>query len=383
MVSEKGYKRRTYEEILAAKIAKAQELFGEDINTESNTPLGKYIRINAYDQYYVEQIAEQIYYSIFPQTASGQSLDRLGWSVGMSRNIATPARYSVAVTGTAGSVIEYGFLVGSESELQFFNTEEAVIGEDGKCELIVECTEAGAIGNISPQTINVVVSPVDYVDSVVGIGITEAATDEESDFDFLKRYEIMREGRGSCNESSIISALTDIPTVRGAYVVANESATETVNGIPPKTIACYINGGVGYEQQIGEAIFSKKPIGVGTHGNESVLVAYGGLNDYAVKFSFAHNVDVYINLTITTDAEFEASGYETIKQNIVAYINSLGIGEPLITTSLYSYVYSVAGVKTALVEISVNGENYSSDNINIDPYARCSFEQITINGTVI
>lgn len=383
MIETTGYKRRTYEEILAAKIAKAKELFGEDINTESNTPLGKYIRINAYDQYHVEQIAEMIYYSINPQTAFGQSLDRLGWTVGMKRNIATPARYTVAVTGKAGATIDYGFLVGAESELHFFNTEKTIIGNDGKCELIVECTEAGTIGNISPATINVVVNPVDYVDTVVGVGIYEAATDEESDYDFIKRYEIVREGKGSCNESAVISALTNVPTVRGAYIVVNESATETIDDIPPKTIACYVNGGVGYEQEIAEAIFNRKPVGVGTYGNETATVSYGGLSEYEVRFSFAQNVDIYIKLTITTDTEFEANGYETIKENIATYINSLAIGDPLVTTSLYSYIYSVTGVKSALVEISEDGVTYSADNIVIDPYARCSFEQITINGTVI
>lgn len=383
MIETTGYKRRTYEEILAAKIAKAKELFGEDINTDSNTPLGKYIRINAYDQYHVEQIAEQIYYSINPQTAFGQSLDRLGWTVGMTRNIATPARYTVAVTGKAGATIDYGFLVGSESELHFFNTEPTVIGNDGKCELIVECTVSGTIGNISPAAINVVVNPVDYVDTVVGVSVYEAATDEESDYDFIRRYEVVREGKGSCNESAIISALTNVPTVKGAYIIVNESATDTVDNIPPKTIACYVNGGVGHEQQIAEAIFDKKPVGVGTYGDKTVTVTYGNLSNYEIKFSYADNVDVYIKLTITTDSEFESNGYETIKNNIVTYINSLAIGDPLVTTSLYSYIYSVAGVKTALVEVSDDGVTYSANNIIIDPYARCSFEQIAINGTVI
>ena len=137
MLTDLGYRRRTYEEILNAKIEKARELFGEDINTEGNTALGKYIRINAYDQYNVEELAEKIYYSINPQTASGQSLDRVAWRVGMTRNVATPALYNVKVTGTAGAVVEYGFLVGTETGLQFYNTDETVIGDNGTCEIVV------------------------------------------------------------------------------------------------------------------------------------------------------------------------------------------------------------------------------------------------------
>ena len=233
-----GYRRRTLEEIVQAKIDKAKELFGEDINTDENTALGKYIRIGAYDQFTVEEIAEQIYYSIFPQTATGQSLDRLVWSVGMTRNAAIPARFKVKAIGTAGTTVGFGFLVSTETQLNFYNTQDTVIGADGTCILVVECVEAGTIGNVKPSDIIKVVNPVAYVDEINGIDVEQAGVDEESDYDLLKRFEIVRDGKGSCNEAAIMSALLNIPTVHGVYVVANEGMS-AVDGIPAKTIACY------------------------------------------------------------------------------------------------------------------------------------------------
>lgn len=383
MLTDLGYRKRTFEEILNAKIAKAKELFGDDINTEENTALGKYIRINAYDQFNVEEIAEKVYYSIFPQTASGQSLDRLAWMVGMERNIAVPAQYKVKVTGEVGTTVEYGFLVGTENELNFFNTEENVIGEDGTCEIIVECVEAGTIGNVASNAINKIVNPVAEIDSVIGISVEQIGTEAESDYDFRKRFEFIREGKGSCTEASITSALANIPTVQGAYVVANESATETINGVPPKTIACYVDGGKNYTQEIGEAIFDKKPIGVGTYGDQSVTVEYGALTDYKVYFSYASSVDVYIDLTIITNDKFESSGYDEIKANLSTFIESIGIGDPLITTALYAHIYSVAGVVSAVVKVATDGANYGTDNISVDPKESLSFKQIKINGTII
>lgn len=382
-LSPTGYRRRTFEEILNAKIEKAKELFGEEINTESNTALGKYIRINAYDQYNVEELAERIYYSAFPQTSSGQSLDRLGWSVGITRNAAIPSQYQVKVSGTAGTVVELGFLVGTESELNFYNTADATIGEDGTCLIVVECVEAGIIGNVSASEINNIVNPAAAIDTAVGVSVIRAGVDRESDYDFLKRYEVVREGKGSCTEASIISALANIPTVSGAYIVVNESATETIDEIPPKTIACYVDGGADYHQEIAEAIFDKKPVGVGTHGNETVLVSYGGLADYAVNFSHAKEVKVYVKLALTTSAEFEGSGNEDIKANIQSFVDSLGIGKPLITTALYSQIYSVTGVLSAIIQVSTDGTEYNSDNIEVNLYECCAFEQITINDVVI
>lgn len=82
-LTSKGFERLTYDEIVNKKIQKAKELFGEDIDTSELTPLGKFIRINAFDLAEAEEEAEYIYYSIFPNTAHGFSngldLDRLNW----------------------------------------------------------------------------------------------------------------------------------------------------------------------------------------------------------------------------------------------------------------------------------------------------------------
>ena len=383
MIEKTGYRRRTYEEILNGKLAKARELFGEDINTDGNTVLGKYIRINAYDQFKVEEFAEALYYSIFPQTSSGQSLDRLAWVVGMERNIATPSRYKVRVTGAVGAVVEYGFLVGTETGLNFYNTDTAKIGTSGEVEIIVECAEPGVIGNIVAGDITKIINPTADIDSIKGISLVEVGEAEESDYDFIKRFELVREGKGSCTEASIISALANIPTVQGAYIVVNESATDTVNDLPPKSIACYVDGGSNYAQEIGEAIFDKKPVGIGTYGSESVLINYGGLSEYEVKFSYASDVDIYIDLEIITNDEFESGGNDQIKANLEAFIAALEIGKPLVTTMLYGQIYRVAGVASAALKVSTDGAAYSTNNISIKPHECCVLKQLKINGVEV
>lgn len=395
MIEKTGYRRRTFDEIVNAKFSSARNLFGEEINLNGNTALGKFILINAYDQYRIEEIAEQLYYSLFPQTAYGQSLDRLGWSIGMTRNDATPASYKVKVRGTAGAVVEKGFLVGvnldyvgEDGDLTFYNTQEVVIGEAeegelGECEIVVTCTTAGLIGNVSPSTIDRIVNPNATIEAVKGVSVVEAATDEESDYEFRKRFEIVREGKGSCTAASIISALVDIPTVQSAYVNVNESATETVNGIPPKTIACYVDGGANYSKEIAEAIFDKKPVGIGTYGNNSVELSYGGMSGYKVNYSYAESVNVYIKLTLTTNAKFQADGNATIKANISEFIGNLGMGGQLVTTALYGEIYKVAGVVTAIIETSTNGETFAADNIAVEPYERCVLNTLTINGSIV
>lgn len=373
MVTETGYRKRTYEEILNAKNEKSKELFGEDINTEGNTVLGKINRINAYDQCNVEEIAEKIYYSIFPQTSSGQSLDRLAWSVGIKRNPAIPSRYRVYVTGTPETVIEYGFLVGTESGLTFYNTKETTIdfdetGENGECEIIVECTEAGTIGNISASDIIKIINPATHIDEISGLEVVQMGVDEESDYDFRKRFETVREGKGSCTEASLISAILSVPTVKDVYLKVETGK-----------VTCYVDGGESYHNEIAEAIFNKKPVGVSTDGDISIFVSYGALKNYEIKFSHSVNASVYVNLELITNTKFKTNGYEEIKSNIAEFINNLGLGEPVISTALYSQIYCVEGVVSAVVTISKDGAAYSMENIEVEPNESCSLVSLKIN----
>lgn len=74
---------------------------------------------------------------------------------------------------------------------------------------------------------------------------------------------------GSCNQTAIESALIRVPNVSSAKVIVNESDTTDSGGRPPHSFTAYITGGVGYEEQIAETIFDKKPIGIKTYGSIS------------------------------------------------------------------------------------------------------------------
>ena len=179
MLSETGFSRRTFDDILNDKIERAKEMFGEDIDTSELTPLGKFFRINAYDQSLVEELAELIYYAIFPNTASGVSLDRLCVFVGIRRNSATKSQYKVSVTGTAGGTVPQGFLVGTETEINFENLQDTVIDDNGKATITVECVESGIIGNVPYSSITEIVNPSADVESIVGIEVIEKGEETE------------------------------------------------------------------------------------------------------------------------------------------------------------------------------------------------------------
>lgn len=371
-----GFVRRTYDDILNDKIQKAKELFGEDIDTSDLTPLGKYIRINAYDQALAEEEIEEVYFSRFPNTAKGQSLDRLMPFAAITRNQAEPASYKVEIHGTAGHVIEAGFLVGTEADLSFYTVEDVTIGEDGKCEVEVCCTEAGIDGNVNASAICEVVNPDADITAVNGLECLSPGVAEESDTELRTRFGGAIAGSGSCNANAIRAALLRIPTVQYAAVIENEEDEADADGRPAHSFECYVLGGADYEQAIAEAIFEKRPIGIKTAGSKTVVIVDASGNDREVKYSPALNVNITVRVKIKTNVYYPNDGATQIQAAVANAINGLGIGNSLVLSTLYGHIYAVPGVaEVTTLELSTNGgASYDTSNVAVPQYgvAVCS-----------
>lgn len=369
-LTEKGFVRLTYDDILNNKIQRAKELFGEDIDTSDLTPLGKFIRINAYDQALVEETLEAVYFSRFPNTATGQSLDRLLLFGGLVRNPAQPSSYTVKIEGEAGYTVKAGFLVGTDTGITFYTTEDAVIGDDGACLVTVTCSEAGTIGNVNASAITKAVNPDVNITAVNGVECLSDGSDVESDAVLRERLKSAFSGHGSGNTNAIRSALLRIPTVQFAAVIENETNATDSAGRPAHSFECYVLGGEEYAQEIAQAIFEKRPVGVQTWGTESVTIKDLSGNNRVVKYTPAPESSVTVRIRIKTNTAFPDDGVDRIYTAVSNYINNLGIGNSLVLSALYGYIYGVPGVtEVASLELSTNGgASYSTSNVTVPQY---------------
>lgn len=370
-LTDKGYQRRTFDDILNDKIQRAKELLGEDIDTSDQSVLGKYLRINAYDQALAEEEIEQVYYARFPNTASGQSLDRLLVFAGISRNPAAAAEYRVKVTGEAGYVIPAGFLFATDTELTYGTMQEYTIGEDGTVTVDVVCTAAGTIGNLtSPAAISRILNPDASIASAQGVELVEAGLDVESDADLRFRFMAAVEGAGSCNENAIRASILRVPTVQFAAVISNNTGEVDAEGRPPHSFECYVLGGDDYEQEIAEAIFDKRPIGIQTVGDKAVTITDITGTQRVVNYSPAQKVQITVRAVIKTTPAFASEGVEKVQTAVAAYINGLGIGNSLVLSAIYGYIYGVLGVaEVTTLELSTDGgSTYNTSNVAVAEY---------------
>lgn len=361
-LSELGYHRPTYDEILEDKILLAQNLFGADIETSELTPLGKFIRIGAKDLSRAYEDIEAVYYARFPNTATGISLDRLCVFVGISRNPATFAEYTITINGTAGTEVEEILVCGENPDIVFHNFEPFVVGDDGTVNITVGCETVGTTGNAI--TINAIVNPIANIDSISFCEQTRIAEDVESDYDLRQRFAMAIEGYGGSSVEAIRAAVLQVTNVKSVFIVENATNKTDGDGRPPHSFETYVYGGEDYEQEIADAIWGIKPAGIQTVGDQAVTILDACGNEQVIYYSPATTIGVFVKISIKTDDDFPADGEEQITTNIAERINELDLGESLILSRLYGCAYRVGGVpEVTSLEVSTDGVNFTGNNV--------------------
>lgn len=359
VLTEKGFQRPSYDEIVDKQIERAKALFGQDIETNEQTVLGKFIRIICKDLSEMYEDLEGAYYARFPNTASGVSLDRLCVFAGISRNPPVSAVHKIKVFGDIGYAVPVGFLVGTENEVNFYNVYETVIKEDGCCEIIVQAVDFGESGNVYVGDITKIVNPVAEVTEIKHISVVSYGADAESDKDLRIRFALAIAGAGSATAEAIRGNVMRVEGVKSAVVIENETDTTDKDGRPPHTFECYVNTEDltdTMNKNIANAIFAKKPVGIRSFGNVEVDITDESGNSNLIYFTRIQKVYTTISIIVAVTNKFENDGEQTIKENLIEYINSLANGEDIIFSSLYAYIYSVIGVKE-VINLNVNTED--------------------------
>ena len=366
VLNELGFQRPSYDEILEEQIARAKTLFGETIDTSELTALGKYIRINVADIDTLYQTLEGVYYARFPNTASGTSLDRLCPFAGITRNVATFAKHTIKIVGEPHTTIEAGFEVATKDmDIIFHTVDDKKLNENGEASATVECNEAGTVGNVSVGSISEILNPSANVESVTHTSVVSLGKDRETDTDLRKRFNLALSGAGNNSNDAIRGAVMRVESVEDCKIVEN-TTSNTVGNCSPYSFECVVkyDNSTSNKQLIGEAILSKKPVGVSTSGTSSATVKDNAGKTHYIKFTPAETIYVDVYYVIQIDDEFEADGEQQIAERVTNYINSLKIGEKLYSYKLYSCISITGVVNVSGLDIRCNSSSLPSLEYN-------------------
>ena len=376
-LTPQGFNRPRYVDIVQAMEARAVVEFGEGVNLNERGVLGILIRIVSWFSAGLWQVAEKVYNAGFVSTADTLTdLARIGQYIGVSPEAATFATGEVTFEGDDATVIPTGTQVQTEIGLIYVTTAEVIIDE-GTAVAEVSASIPGALYNVGIGQVNELTNPIAGVTSVTNEADITGGLNAETVPEFRNRYRqsVARPGRATLN--AIRAALLQVEGVRTAKVIENDTDTTDGAGRPPHSIECYLLGGT--DVDIANAILETKGAGIKPHGTESQVVTDDSGQSKTIRWTFATVVDIYANITLTTNTLFPANGNELVQNAIIEYIGGvdadgntypgLTMGDDVIYTNVIARIMSVPGVTDVVVTISDDNTSFVSTNIAIGEFS--------------
>ncbi len=387
-LTERGFVRPTYAELLDAIEYKARELFGSGVNLRLGSPLGLFMRLYAWTLNLLFQLTEDVYNSRFVDTAAGTSLYNVGKAIGLRLLPAQKAIGYLQITGRPGTHVPAGFLAATGTGEQYAVMAEAVIEASGTVKVPIRACNTGPDGNAGAGTIREIVNPgvIDGIESIINPEAVDGGQLRETDEQYRDRYYKSVDFAGGVNRDAIRGEL--LQNVEGIYsveVYENDTDYPDAFGLPPHSFEAVCYGGLDVE--IAQAIFRRKAAGIQTYGNTVVPVVDASGQTKDIRFSRPEPVPVHIRIYgLVTDGAFAQDGADQIRRALIAYIGGdvsggVGIGEPVYFYRLPEEVYRVVGVVDFELLISPDGRTWNQENIEVSTRQKAvtSLERIEVS----
>jgi len=384
-VSSTGFNRKRLNQLLDELNSEVKSIFGENFNVSPESPDGQINGVISESNANLWEIAEEAYNAFNPKAAAGTTLSNLVQLNGITRLAATRSHVELTLTGDSGTVIPEGSLISTSDTGDELSTDVSVT-IDGTGNAIVQATalEFGPITMLA-GTITEIDSPVTGWGTVDNISDAIEGTNEESDPDLRARRQrsVARDAQAIID--GIQSAVENIDNVTQALVLENDTDAVDANGLPAHSFQVVVSGGADID--VADIIWLKKPAGIQAFGDitEQIIDSQGVSHD--ISFSRPTAVTIYVEVTLTTFAEYPANGDDLIKQAIVDYANrdlvdnrSFGLADDVIYTRLYTPINSVAGHEIDDLQISISSPASGTANIAIavDEIADFQIANITV-----
>lgn len=301
---ENGLQLLTQNEIVDNLTQEFQNIYGEDINVDSNSPDGQMINIFAQMLEDFYEMLHQIYTSFDPDQAIGVVLDQRCAINGIERKSGTYTYVdveivtdrSVTLTGLDGGSVENAYTI-SDADGNRFALASTTTLNTGTTTCSFRAVNVGAI-EVLPNTID---TPVTIILGVVSVnnpgGASVEGTNEETDAELRERRKMSLSISSQGYTEGLVSRLLNIPDVQRAAVYQNRTNVTDSDGIPGHSIWVVVQGGT--NEEIGKVMNEKVASGVGMKGSQSVSVEQADGYFATYYFDRPSSQTLYVKLTCT------------------------------------------------------------------------------------
>lgn len=239
-----------------------------------------------------------------------------------------------------------------------------------------ESAETGPIQALA-STLNQIVNAVPGWARVENALDATKGENAETDAAFRTRRLNALKGLGAASLEALRGAVLLIDGVSQAKVFENASGVTDAQGRPPYSFEALVVGGA--DQNIVDTIFDKKSAGIDTYGTTSGTATDSQGVNHAIKFSRPAVVAIYLELDLTTNADYPADGNTQVESRVLAFGDALDIGEDVVVfPSLVSSFADVPGITDVVVRIGTTPGPTLDDNIVIGDTDVAEFDSTRI-----
>jgi uncharacterized phage protein gp47/JayE len=314
------------------------------LDCSAGSDMGQFLRIFAERTQSAMELIEAVYYSQYPDTASGFSLTAVSVLTGTQRDEATQSTLlssQASVQLDAGVTLPQGSVAHVAGDPTSRFTSDVAVNNPAGVPAWVPCAftseDTGPIQALS-GTLTVIAEPQTGWTGVTNSADATEGENEELDPPLRVRREAELQ-TGSTATGAILTALTQIEGVIWAAVLENDTDFTDVNGLPPHSVEAVVYAPAVTDADIAEAVYEAKAAGIKANGTTIVLVTNSQGNTQNIGFSRATVDPLYVEIDVTTDPE-TYDGDAALATAIADWGDTnLGVGDPVILTQIIAEAF--------------------------------------------
>ena len=385
-IDEYGAHVPTYDQTLSAVKEVFRSVYGDDIYLEADSQDGQLCALLALGFQDCYELGLSVYNSYSPHSAQGAGLSGMVKINGIRRHESSNSQVDLRMVGTAGTIINNG-IASDQARQRWLLPAQVVIPAGGEVIVTATAEISGAI-RAQAGAISTIATPTRGWQSVNNPDAATPGQPVETDYTLrLRQADSTALPALSTLESTVgaIASLDNVGRYKGYENDTNDNVNPDDVPLPPHSVAFVVEGGDA--QQIGDTIAVKKTPGAYTYGTTNVISIdmYGVPN--IIRFFRPTMAGVGAIVTIKPLRGYTAVTADTIKENLVTYLNNLGIGESVLLSKLYTPINEAGpltgGARTFDVQsllLARDGGTPAAANIDIafNEVAETSLDNITV-----
>lgn len=247
------------------------------------------------------------------------------------------------------------------------------------------CDSYGAIEPIIGNLTTIVTSITGW-DSVNNAVDANVGRSNETDTELRQRWSQSVYKKASAMIEAIqANVYENVNGVTTCLVYENSSDTTDAEGRLPHSVEVIVMGGE--DTEIAKEIWNYKAVGIDTNGSVSTVIQDSQGVDHTIKFNRPTEIKVWLNITVdkNTEETWSDNNATEIKELLLAYGNSLKVGQDVILQKMLGTIYSNTtgvGYVTITATTGETAGTYTTDNITITSRQLAVFDTARITVTV-